>query len=64
MDKISVPESVTVGTEIGNMNRKIEENMKKYLEGDIAAKEEMLKYSRKRAECLKARKFQKVSHSG
>jgi hypothetical protein len=41
-----------VGSEIGDINRKIKENMKKYLDGDLDAKKEMFLYARKRQEIL------------
>jgi hypothetical protein len=56
-----IPEGITVGTETGNINRKIKENMKKYLDGDVSALSDVILYSRKRHERLCARKFIKKS---
>jgi hypothetical protein len=56
-----IPEGITVGTETGNINRKIKENMKKYIDGDAGALSDVILYSRKRHERLRARKFTKKS---
>ena len=56
-----IPEGITVGTEYGNIIRSIKKEMKKYIDGDIAALDEVFLHARMRNEYLQARAFAKKS---